>query len=66
MQSLNQQYESDIINSASGTKRFLSKIEAEICLKKALYTKPHFLKNNFKPETLRKYRQSGGIPPSNR
>lgn len=63
---MNPNYESDLINSARETKRFLQKVEADIGLKKALYAKPHFLKNTFKPETLKKYRQAGGIPPSNR
>lgn len=53
---LNPSYESDLLNSARETKRFLAKVEEDIGLKKAFYAKPHYLKNTFKPETLRKYR----------
>lgn len=58
--------ESSNINSAGGTKRFLQRIEEDIGLRKAKYVhKPSFMKNTFKPETLKRFRESGGKPPSN-
>ncbi len=58
--------ESDHINSPTEAKKFLQKIENEIGLSKVLNAKPSYFKSNFKPETLRKFRLSGGFPPSNR
>ena len=57
--------ESNKINSARETKKFLKKVEEDIGLKKLKYGKPHFLKNSFKPETLKRYRENGGKPPLN-
>jgi hypothetical protein len=45
---------------------FLAKLEDDIAMKKIGVVKPRFLKNKFRAETLKKYRESGGIPPSNR
>lgn len=66
-QNENKNLESDKINSASETKSFLKKIEDDIGFQKARFTsKASFLKCSFKPETMRKFREGGGLPPSNR
>ncbi|CDW88560.1 UNKNOWN [Stylonychia lemnae] len=64
----NQVYlESSQINSASGTKKFLQRIEDEIGFSKQQFaTKPSFMKQNFKPETHKKYREAGGVAMTNR
>ena len=58
------QLESSNINSASGTKRFLARIEEDIGIKK-LKLKPTFLKSQFKPDTMERYRGNGGVAPTN-
>eukprot|EP00347_Sterkiella_histriomuscorum_P000526 403375513 len=58
--------ESSNINSACGTKRFLQRIEEDIGIKKSKFMqKPSFMKSTFKPETLRRFRQNGGVAPTN-
>lgn len=56
---------SKMATNASCTKRFLAKIEEDIGVRKVGYGKPHFLKAHFRAETIKKYRDNGGIPPSN-
>lgn len=57
--------ESQTLVSPIGAKHFLSRIEEDIGLKKSKFAiKPHFMKQNFRPETLKKYRDNGGVPPS--
>lgn len=59
--------ESQNINSARGTKNFLKRIEEDIGVQKSKYlSRPGFMKSTFKPDTLRKFRQNGGVAPTNR
>lgn len=56
--------ESEQLVSPIGAKNFLSRIEEDIGLQKSKFAiKPHFLKQNFLPSTLKKFRDNGGIPP---